>query len=776
MTLADHLRGLPDDKLAALLRARPDLALPVPADVSALAARAQSRLSTARALEGLDRFTLEILDALRLLGDAASVEAVIALVAGGAPEAAVRRAIDALRERALTYPEDGSLRVPPVVEECCAPYPAGLGRPGADLDATAGELVADPAALRNALRAAPEAARRVLDRLAAGPPVGTVASARQPVAEKPAEKPAEQTPVRWLITRRLLTPVGEDTVELPREIGLLLRREAGSPPLGELHPEPPPHEASLRDPESVDAAGSGQAMEAIRQTEALLEALAAEPAAVLRSGGVGVRDLRRLARVAGVGDAVAALLLETAAAAGLLDDDREAAPQWLPTAAYDRWRVSDLAPRWVALADTWLTMTRQPGLVGQREDRTSPERTPGSERGSARDRPINALSGEADRIATPPVRRAVLGRLAEFPEGAAPSDDELIAQLAWRTPRRGGRLRDDTVRWTSAQAAALGVTGLGALTSYGRLLLTSESVDVTATLAKLLPAPVDHVLVQADLTVVAPGPPEPALAAELSLAAERESSGGATVYRVTPGSVRRALDAGMAAEDLHALFRKRSLTPAPQALTYLIDDTARRHGGIRVGSAGAYLRSDDEARLAEVLADRRLAHLSLRRLAPTVLITPYLPARLLATLRDAGYAPAAEDTAGAVVLARPDAPRASGRTPAPSQEPGLDRARAEAAVAALRRGDAAARVARRAPVATRPADAASVTETLAVLRQALQAGSRVWVGYVDSHGGNASRLVTPVSMSSGYLRAEDGRTEMAHTFALHRITSATPAD
>ena len=92
---------------------------------------------------------------------------------------------------------------------------------------------------------------------------------------------------------------------------------------------------------------------------------------------------------------------------------------------------------------------------------------------------------------------------------------------------------------------------------------------------------------------------------------------------MTAASVRRALDAGYAADDLHALFRRRSRTPVPQALTYLIDDVARRHGGLRAGSAGAYLRSDDEALLAEVLADRRLAALSLRRLAPTVLATPY---------------------------------------------------------------------------------------------------------------------------------------------------------
>ena len=61
---------------------------------------------------------------------------------------------------------------------------------------------------------------------------------------------------------------------------------------------------------------------------------------------------------------------------------------------------------------------------------------------------------------------------------------------------------------------------------------------------------------------------------------------------------------------------------------------------------------------------------------------------------------------------------------------------------------------------------------MAVLQQAVRDRTRVWVGYVDSHGGTAARLVRPVSIGAGFLRAEDERTETLHTFALHRITAA----
>lgn len=163
-------------------------------------------------------------------------------------------------------------------------------------------------------------------------------------------------------------------------------------------------------------------------------------------------------------------------------------------------------------------------------------------------------------------------------------------------------------------------------------------------------------LLQADLTAVAPGPLERPLADMLSVLADVESKGGATVYRFTPGSVRRALDAGRAATDLHAFLATHSRTPVPQPLSYLIDDVARRHGHLRIGAASAYVRCDDEAVLNEILADKRSATLRLRRLAPTVLAAQADPGSLLEGLREMGYAPAAESAEGDVLITRAGCP------------------------------------------------------------------------------------------------------------------------
>ncbi|GIF99594.1 helicase-associated domain-containing protein [Catellatospora citrea] len=795
--LSDYLRALSDDALGALLRLRPDLITPVPTDLTVLAARAQTRVSVARTLDTLDRFTLEILDAARFTRSpsdgttsAAEIVAMACAPTGGPEPARVTEAIERLRARLLLHPatpgDPDTLRLVPTVDEVCSPYLAGLGRPAVELDTAADlkgaviALVTDPARLRRTLLAAPPAARAVLDRLAEGPPVGTTTNRTEPVA--------------WLLEHHLLVETAEGAVELPRELGLLLRRDAG--PLGPLHPLPPAISAAPRAVTTVDRAGAGQAMTVVRHTEDLLEALGEEPAAVLRAGGIGVLPLRRLAKAAGIAEPLAGLLLETAAAAGLIGElELGSELAFLPAAGYDQWRVAPLAQRWTLLAGAWLAMPRQPGLAGQRD---------------LKDRPLTVLSPQLERAGTPAVRKAVLSALGELVPGTGPDADELLEWLRWQAPRRL-RGREDLHREALAEAADLGVTALGALTGYGRALveqaaaagadddplgrrpeaeLPPEETPVAVALAKLLPAPVDHVLIQADLTVVVPGPPEPALAAELDLVAEHESGGGASVYRVTAASLRRALDAGYAGPDLHTLFARRSRTSVPQALTYLVDDVSRTHGGLRTGTATSYLRSDDEGLISAALADRRLSGLLLRRLAPTVLVTTYSSARLLTALRDAGYAPVPEDATGAAVLTPPKVRRAAARPalePSPDalDAPGLTAPRLLGIVEEIRRGDARARAARRAPAEVRAAAGQPMSSltavqahshALAVLQQAVRDKAKVWVGYVDARGANASRLVRPVSIGAGYLRAEDDRTQTLHTFALHRITAAAPAD
>ncbi|MFD5783287.1 helicase-associated domain-containing protein [Streptomyces sp. NPDC126933] len=840
-TLAEALRIQGDDSLAALLRARPDLLTPVPNDLSQLATRAGTRASVVRALERLDRFTLQTAEALAVAPEPAPYATLSALLTGDEGdariEAALPLAVRTLRDQALIWGADDRLRLVRTARELLAPSPThpsptGLGPTVAE--ATAGmspgrlqeiltaawlpsthdpvsavasltALFTDRTRMAALLDTAPMEALSVLDRLVWGPPYGEVTSSPTP-------------PVRWLRDRGLLLPATTRTVVLPREAALHLRA-------GRAHrtPEPVAPDVAPRSteasapgrPQIVDSTAAGQAYTALATIEELAKDWNEGGPNVLRAGGLSVRDLKRTAAALDVTEPVAAFWVELAYAAGLLAADGEADERYAPTPAYDDWQELPSPERWARLATAWLTATRTAGLVGSQD---------------TKGRTLAALGPDLDRGPAPEVRRRILDLLATLPEGTAPDPESLLARLRWERPLRGasaaGRpddLRARLAAWTLNEAEMLGLTGRGALSSHARALLMSVSdpsedpararaelaaagTRAALALAPLLPEPLDHVLLQADLTAVAPGPLLRPLAELLAIAADVESKGGATVYRFTPASVRRALDAGQSATDLHDLLKTHSRTPVPQPLAYLIDDVARKHGHLRVGSASAYVRCDDEAVLDEILADKRSHGLRLRRLAPTVLAAHADPAAVLDGLRAIGFAPAAESVEGDVLITRAHAYRTPPRT-APVPVPDGPRAPGAtllgAAVKAIRAGDMAATVVRKpvpepstsgsttaaAAAAARAAGRAAgktpapgspsgngdlprttSAETLATVQAAAMTGSAVWIGYVNADGAASQRVIAPVRVEGGYVTGYDHTADEVRTYPLHRIT------
>ena len=733
-TLAAWLRTRSDEQLSALLAARPDVARPAPSDVVALASRLAVPVSVDRALDDLDAATLQVLDVVLLAPTDGVAPTAIAAALPDVPGDVLAAGLERLTGRALLWGDD-VLRAPDPVRRAVR-HPAGLGRRATEL------RLPLPADLPETLAELDTDERAVLERLAGERPVGHL-------PDTPSD--GGRTPARRLLTAGLLARIDALNVELPREIGLHLR---GDVPFGppRLRPEPA---VTAHEQSSVDRRAAGAALESVGKVSELLGILEEEPAGLLRSGGVGVRDQKRLARELHVAEPDAAWLLELAYSAGLLDVGGPHRDEWLPTRTYDIWREQDLADRWASLAAGWLSGTRLSSLVGQRD---------------VAGKAVNPLSPDLVRHTAPAIRRSALAVLAEYPAGAGLAADDLVALLRWRTPRRADRLAP--VPAMLAEAARLGIVVNGVLSTAGRGLLASGEDGAAESIRALLPKPVDHVLAQPDLSLVAPGPLVSELADTLAVVADVESSGGATVFRVSESSIRRALDHGWSASDLHDFFARVSRTPVPQALDYLVDDVARQHGRLRVGSIESYVRSDDHGLLSQVLNDRRAASAELRRLAPGVLVSGLGADEVLTVLRDAGYAPAGENPGGAV-LTRPAArPRAAGRRPgmdpSPSARP-LTTPELAATVREMRAGDAA--LSARRGEAVRSVPGVTTASTLELLSRAIGAGLPVWLGYVDAQGSGSQRVVQPVSLVGGFLSGYDERRGENTTFAVHRITS-----
>jgi hypothetical protein len=192
---------------------------------------------------------------------------------------------------------------------------------------------------------------------------------------------------------------------------------------------------------------------------------------------------------------------------------------------------------------------------------------------------------------------------------------------------------------------------------------------------------------------------------------------------------------------------------------------------VRVGHAEAFLRADDEAALTEILLNPKAATLGLRRIAPTVLVSSTPLDVLLPRLRDLGAAPVVEAADGTVHVARPDVLRA--RTPREHRGRAVRSARQTAqtahVVTAIRAGD---RAESSRPAV--PAQSLTPSGSMAALREAIEAGGSVLIGYVDNQGTSSERLVDPIRVEGGSLTAHDHRSDDVRTFAVHRITTVRP--
>ncbi|KRA24103.1 hypothetical protein ASD65_06445 [Microbacterium sp. Root61] len=313
-------------------------------------------------------------------------------------------------------------------------------------------------------------------------------------------------------------------------------------------------------PSPTDEAASAAAAERLFTTvgalaDVLLACLHA-PFSRTGTGSVSATERRRLVD-AGILDSAEELddFIAAAEVAGLV---RAGEREWVATSAAHRWLRESTPTRWQIVVE------------GFRDALPEALRTPDG----------GYLAVGAWPLAFPldpdwPDRAARLVRIARRWALIAPNGDE----PGWARPLREGG---------------------------------SPAVDE---LTRFLPAEIDRVYLQADLTAIAPGPLAPALDLRLRSIAHRESRAQASTYRFSAESLGSGMTDGENAESVRAFLSEISLTGIPQPLDYLIESTADRHGRVTVRTDAATGRtridSEDPSLRDTIAVDQALRPLGL---------------------------------------------------------------------------------------------------------------------------------------------------------------------
>ena len=314
-------------------------------------------------------------------------------------------------------------------------------------------------------------------------------------------------------------------------------------------------------------------------------------------------------------------------------------------------------------------------------------------------------------------------------------------------PARAAALRQTAQRWGILAAE-------GTVPPWSRGLIEGTGLDTDA-LRDALPAEIDRIYLQADLTAVAPGPLAPRLDLRLRRIARRESRAQSSTYRFTAETIGAGLTDGESADSIRDFLRELSLTGIPQPLDYVIDTTASRHGSVTVRSDAAspntIVESSDPHLLDLVVIDQALRPVGLVRHGD-VLVSRVGRDHLFWALADARYPVVALDEHGA-----PESLRRRTAAQTASAEPA---------------GDVYARLIGSLRASGGDGDAAWLEREL---EQAVRTKSIIVVTAQISDAETRTFTLEATGLGGGRLRGRDRGADVERTLPISTIVNVSPA-
>ncbi len=347
---------------------------------------------------------------------------------------------------------------------------------------------------------------------------------------------------------------------------------------------------------------------------------------------------------------------------------------------------------------------------------------------------------------------AILDALTERADWA----DALTAYLQWLFPVDPEVvLSQSTVALT--QADALGLRVNGSRTTVGAEIALGNLPAATARVSALLPSYIEKVMVQSDLTIVAPGPLRPEIESKLRRIATVESRSIASTYRLSAPLISRAMDHGLSATEIEGFLGDISSTGIPQPVAYLISDVGTKHASIRVRSEGrgTLITCSDAALAKRLHADFALKALGLTVETELSLSSPHDVSVVMRNLLGEKYPAALENETGEIQPWEPAPATPTGSTSVVNAISALVE-RLNASAAPVNEGDDQWLV-RQIEVAIRNRTLVNVTVAL-------------------PDGSSRDFLIDPRGLSNGRFRGLDRKSEVERTLPLASITAITPAE
>lgn len=465
-----------------------------------------------------------------------------------------------------------------------------------------------------------------------------------------------------------------------------------------------PRTASLRvvpetqkapDQESIDRDCGIHAFEAMQAITELIFNLDQHYVREVSKGSMGLPDVKRLSSHLGKSKEYVKSILEIAKVSGVVAISEK---RFHPTDLADSWIESDPKTRWQLLVNAWLSII---GVSGAKELALQHSQDPS--------KTMNELVGSS----FPLVNSSAQSRMGR------------VAELA------------DTI--------GLSVNGFAA--SWLSNALAGKVLAATKALESRLPAQQERIIVQADLSIIAPGPLASSIEIELRKFTDTENIGLATGYRISPLSISCGLEEGLSERQIRNLLEKLSGAPLPQPVDYLISETATRFGRLKIqgGESGSVLNSTDELLGTQILMDSKLKSYGLRK-SENAIVSPLEPESLYHALRENGYLAIRIDQNGKVI-----APSAIHKNSSHS-------AMFEDQLTRLRKQD------------LEIADQAPESDVDRKIQLALASKSILLVE-INANGKIMNFVLEPIGLANGRLRARDRKADIERTLPVSAITS-----